>query len=545
MIIQRVLLIILLFPTVKMFSQAISEAKQKALTQTLYQHSDQDSPGIAVGIIKDGQIIYEHYLGYANLEHKVKIDKNTRFNIASNAKQFTALCALQLAEEGKLNLEDDIRKYLPYLYEDIEDKITISNLIAHTSGVRDIYGLWALKGQTWWKLFLDNSDAIDLLKPQTTLNFKPGTDYLYSNSNYILLAEIIKTVSGEDFSDFTKMMFEKLEMPNTHFLDNYMTVIPNKARPYGNWNGWLEYPYITEIHGDGALFTSLPDQLKWEQIIQNNTGQYLSKKVINDSQAPIISNYGYGLMFDNYKGLNLTYHDGSTGAYHATFLRFPAKRLSIVIATNNGSVPTNYLAKQLTDIMLDLEDYKMTYPATPEDIQNLDNIQDILGNYKNEEGRIIRIVKKEGSIFREIYERKPVKLLREQGGLLHFETDQDLKINFTNIGKSDQQFTIYQPSRAPITYYNLDNSALDNFNKEELNGSFYNQETDTEIEIKFFNQNTYYITTNDREGKAELWVKDLLRINSYEIQIVRDRQENVVALSVNNDRIRNVIFKRK
>ena len=408
-----------------------------------------DTPGMAVGIVKDGNIVYEQYLGYANLEYKIKIDKDTRFNIASNAKQFTALCILKLIKQGKINLEDDIRKYLPDLYENIEDKITISNLLTHTSGIRDYCDLLALKGKTWWKQFIDNGDVIELLQGQKDLNFTPGTEYLYSNSNYILLAEIVKKVADQDFSDFAKTMFEELGMPSTNFLTNYMAVIPNKARPYGNWGGWREVPVITDVHGDGALFTTLKDQLKWELIIQANDGKYLSQKLINESQSPLESSidngYGFGLEFDIYRGLNRTFHNGATGGYRATFLRFPAKKMSLVIMTNNRTVPIDYLVGQIVDLVFGLENNNPVYPSDPDKIEQLNSIQDVIGAYKGEgeDGTIIKIIEKDGSLYREIYQRDPVKLINEKEGLFEYETIKGLKMNFTDIGKAEQKFTLY------------------------------------------------------------------------------------------------------
>ena len=274
---QNVLLALFLLFTVSLFSQSKPALDSEAITKILYQRASDETPGMAVGIVKDGTIVYEHYIGYADLIHKVKITKDTRFNIASNAKQFTALCILTLIEQGKISLEDDIRKYLPELHKDIEDRITISNLLTHTSGVRDYCDLLALQGKTWWKQFIDNGDAMELLQGQKDLNFKPGTEYMYSNSNYIILTEIVKKVTGQEFSEFAKTLFEALDMPSTGFLTQYTAVIPNKARPYGNWDGWQEEPTITEVHGDGALFTTLPDQLKWEQIVQDNNGSTFPK----------------------------------------------------------------------------------------------------------------------------------------------------------------------------------------------------------------------------------------------------------------------------
>lgn len=543
---KRILLFTILLLTIKAQSQSFDQAIKEKLNLQIEKYVEGVSPGMAVGIVKNGEIVYQKYIGYSNLENQIAISENTSFNIASNAKQFTAICVLKLIEEGKLNLEDDIRKYLPHLYKTVENKITVSNLLTHTSGIRDVYDLWALKGQTWWKLFIDNGDAIELLQSQTDLNFKPGTEYLYSNSNYILLSEIIKNVSDKKFSEFSKAMFLALGMPNTSFLTNYMAVIPNKARPYGNWNGWKEYPFITETHGDGALFTTLNDQLNWEKTVQLGNDKILSKIIIEQSQSPIkisdFKNYSYGLMFGNYRGFEYSYHDGSTGAYNATFLRFPTQKTSIVVMSNNGNVPTNYLAKQLADITLELGIDTITYPAIPEKIEKLKDIKKVTGNYKNDDGTIIKIIEKDGSLFRKIYQREAVKLINEKDGLFHYETNEELRMNFTNIKNGQQKLTIYLSSQEPNRYDKLPSYDLDESDKISLNGRFYNDETDTEILIAFMDANIYSITKNGRERKAELILNDYLRMNSYEIKVIRDEKGNVRGLNVKNGRVKNVIF---
>lgn len=544
-LINQLVYIFLLLSTMKVYSQNFDEIIFEKLDSQLEQYIADESPGIAVGIIKDGETVYEKYLGYANLEHKIKIDNKTRFNIASNAKQYTAVCILKLIEEGAISLNEDVRKYLPGLFENYEGKITILNLITHTSGIRDVYDLWALKGQTWWKLFIDNNDAINLLQSQTGLNFKPDTEYLYSNSNYILLAEIIKKITGEKFSSYAKNMFIDLRMKNTSFLTNYMKVIPHKARPYGKWGGWREYPSITEIHGDGALFTTLSDQLKWEKIIQLRDGQNIEQTIINKSQSIIPSSkteeYGYGLMFGTYKNLKYTYHHGSTGAYTATFLRFVDKNLSIVVMSNNGNISSSYLAKQLADIVFDIKtDVSEVYQALPERIEKLKTTQDIIGNYQHEDGKVIKISENNGSIYREIYQQDPVKLISVRGGLFYYETNEDLKINFVDIGTPKQRFTIYLSTQVPSTYKKIQDSS---FNKNDLNGRFYNHETKTEIIINYVEGDKYTITKNGRQRDAVLILKDYLRMmNSYKIKVIRDKDDIVIGLNVNNNRIKNVIF---
>ena len=529
-------------------AQGLGKTIIEELENSIAQHMDATSPGVAIGIVRNGETIYESYSGYANLEHNIKVDHKTRFNIASNAKQYTALCILKLIEEETIGLEDDIRKYIPNLYVSYKGEITISDLITHTSGIRDVYDLWALRGDTWWKLFIDNDDAIKLLETQTDFNFEPGSEYLYSNSNYLLLAEIIKRVTGKPFSEYASTFFTDLGMTNTSFLTNYMKVIPQKARPYGNWGGWREYPSITGVHGDGGLFTTLSDQLKWEKIIQRTDNPYFSQSLMNKSQSIIPSSstdeYGYGLMFGKYKDLNYTYHDGNTGAYNATFLRFTDENITIVVMSNNGSVPTNYLAKQLADIILELEvSNAETYQALPDKVEELNHIQDILGDYQHKDGTVISIYEKNDSIYRRIYQRNPLRLIPEKGGLFQYATIENLKMNFENIGTPEQKFTIYLSTQEPSTYHKVANPEFD---KRELEGRFYNKETETEIIIAYVGGNNYTIIKNGKKKDAVLIFKDYLRMMSaYKIRATRDNQENVIGLNVENNRIRNVIFKKE
>lgn len=531
------------------YSQYLDEAQQKTVTELLGQYVGDASPGMAVGIVKDGTIVFESYLGYANLEHQVPIDANTRFNIASNAKQFTALCILQLVTEGKLKLEEDIRAYLPDLYQGIDGKITLSQLLTHTSGVRDVYDLWALKGQTWWQLFVGNTDAMALLKDQSSLNFGPGTEYLYSNSNYILLTEIIKNSTGTNFDAHAQGVFRSLGMENSSFLTNYMEVVPHKARPYGNWNGWKEYPSITEIHGDGGLFTTLRDQLQWEAIIQNNDGSVLPKNLVIASQAPVenayTDAYGFGLMFDSYKGLDYSYHDGNTGAYNATFLRFPEYRTSIVVLSNNGNISTHYVAKQLADQFLELQETKMEYPAGPKTVPSGLKPSEIVGSYQSEDGTIITIQAKNDTLFRNIYQRDPVALIPEKGALYRYASNPDLKMAFEKDPSGVSGFTIYLSTQKPISYKKLPQVVLDETYKKALTGTYFNDETQTTIAIDYTGDNTFLITKNGRERKAELLYKDLLAMNSYEIRVSRDATGAIIGLRVKNGRIKNVTFKRQ
>ncbi len=210
------------------FTRGIAQNLDVAkIDQLLESKIKAGAPGLALGIVKNGTIVYERYLGLANLQHQIAVDAQTRFNLASVAKQFTALCVLKLVLENKLSLEADIRQYLPQMYPALKTAIPLKTLLNHSSGVRDFYDLLSISGKPWWRQEgLDNEDALAMLMKQKDLNFAPDTEHWYSNSNYTLLAEIVTKVSGTPFPQYAKQLFTELGMPNTQFCTNYMQVIP-------------------------------------------------------------------------------------------------------------------------------------------------------------------------------------------------------------------------------------------------------------------------------------------------------------------------------
>ena len=163
----------------------LSPAVLQKLDAIAIQDVPEKAPGIATAVIRDGEVIYKKYAGYENFKDSTFLDSNSRFNIASNGKQFTALAILSLTDQKKLKLSDDIRKWFPEIYPNIKEKITILSLLNHTSGIRDCYDLWSLQGYTWWKESFSNDDVLALIGRQSDLNFIPESQYLYSNTNYI------------------------------------------------------------------------------------------------------------------------------------------------------------------------------------------------------------------------------------------------------------------------------------------------------------------------------------------------------------------------
>tara|TARA_Y100001935_G_scaffold203283_1_gene171893 strand:- start:342 stop:1370 length:1029 start_codon:yes stop_codon:yes gene_type:complete len=325
-----------------------------AIDSTIYSSVQPNHPGIGVGIIGDGEIIYEKYRGLSNFQHQIPFSNKTRSNIASTAKQFTALMVLDLSLKEKLDLDDDIRRYFPNLYKAVVDKIKIKNLINHSSGIQEYVYFFRQEGKVWWKhVGLDNNDIIKLLEKQNDLQFKPGTKYSYSNSNYNVLARIIEKVTGEKFTDYSKSFFEDLNMLETSFVERYMGVIPNQASPYSDWGKgeWWETPMVTKTNGEGFLYTTLRDQLIFEKKLQNSENDLFIK-----SQKPIpgseIKTYGFGLKLENRIRRKAIHHDGVTLGYHSKTIRSPNERLTIFILSNNENIRSDLMANEIANILL-------------------------------------------------------------------------------------------------------------------------------------------------------------------------------------------------
>lgn len=502
-----------------------------------------------VGIVKDGEIIYEAYRGLANLEHQVKMNEKTRSNIASTAKQFTALMILQLEMEGKITIEDDIRKYLPSLYKNVQDEIKIRHVINHTSGIRDYVELYGLKGDVWWKrVGLDNDDVIGLLEKQEDLGFEPGSRFSYSNSGYIILAKIIEKVSGQKFTDYSDNFFQGLGMNETSFIKRYMGVIPNKAAPYSDWGyGELFHSIsVTKTAGEGFLYTTLKDQLKFELAVQNankNNNELLIK-----SQNPIpnsdIKTYGFGLKLDSRLGRTTVYHDGVTDAYNAIALRFPEDKLSIFILGNNGNVRSDLLADEIATLILPKQKTKITYNAKYfETNANTENLN-ILGQYYTKSGFLTRIVNEDGKIFFRQGKYLKLELTKENDNTYYFTNDSTKeKVRFY-----DDKMMIYYASGDASTYNKTSIPSASFMDLEALVGTYHNTELDISFEISQNSDNSIELKLSSERNKRDVLIfnrDDLLAGDSYYLKVYRDLFDRVIEMKLNYDRAKNISFKKK
>ncbi len=316
------------------------------------------SPGCALGVYRDGKIIYAKGYGLANLEENIPITPASVFDIGSTSKQFTAASILLLEKQGKLSVNDDVRKYVPEL-PDYGQKITILHLLNHTSGLRDYLTLMELAGINTDSVTTDE-DALALITRQKALNFVPGSDWLYSNTGFFLLSVIVKRVSGRTLREFAaENIFSPLSMTHTQYRDDHTSVVPSRAMAYDpkeSADGYVLSVSYFEQTGDGAVHTSVEDMQKWDENFYS--AQIGGKEFLAEIQeqgrlnSGKVLDYAKGLFIEDYRGLHTVSHGGAWGGYRAELLRFPEQHFSVACLCNLGNAAPSKRAHQVADIYL-------------------------------------------------------------------------------------------------------------------------------------------------------------------------------------------------
>jgi CubicO group peptidase (beta-lactamase class C family) len=337
------------------------------------------SPGCSVGVYKNGQMLYKHGYGMADLNEDVPITPATVFHVASMSKQFAAASMVLLAQQGKLALDDDVRKYIPEL-PDFGQRITIRHLIHHTSGLRDQWALLELAGWRYSQDLITDDDVMSVITRQKDLNFKPGDKHVYCNTGYTLLGLIVKRVTGLSLREFTtKNIFEPLGMTHTHFRDDHAEIIKHNAIGYvqegaGPGKGPRnenDKPFrisITNFDTTGAtsLHTTVEDLLLWdENFYHPRVGgpaflqQMLERGKLNNGET---LDYAFGLVHGKYKGLPTIDHGGADAGYRSDLTRFPDQHFSAAVLCNSADTNPSGLVRQVADILL-AKDLKAPEPA--------------------------------------------------------------------------------------------------------------------------------------------------------------------------------------
>lgn len=374
---------------------------------SLFASYNSQTPGAAVAVVKDGKVVFQKGYGMADLDHDIPITPQTVFNIASVSKQFTAFAIYLLASEGRISLEDDVRKYITEL-PDYHTVIKVKHLLGHTSGLRDQAAIGSLAGNRSGDIST-TEQTLKLIVKQRNLNFKPGTAFGYCNTGYTLLAEIIRRVTGQSLTAYTdEKIFKPLGMTSTQFYDNHEKVVKNKAESYELRNGiYYHQPLNVSNPGPSNLLTTVEDLTKWVLNFENpvvgtpeliksfNEASYLDngqKVVLRISGDRDTIFYAKGQNLSNYRGVDMITHGGHTAAFRTFMGRIPRERLAIIALSNDEHNERLNARWQISGFYIKdkLKEEKTSVAAPDQSIVKPvvdypDNLKDFAGEYYSDE----------------------------------------------------------------------------------------------------------------------------------------------------------------
>jgi len=412
------------------------ETFEAKIDQLFAEWNKPDSPGAAVAVTRNGEVVYKQGYGTANLEYDIPITPTTVFDIASVSKQFAAFAITTLSHEGKLSLDDDMRVHLPDV-PDFGHTITIRHLLHHTSGLRDWVQSLVIAG-VGMEDVISFKHILKMARHQKALNFEPGEAYLYSNTGYNLLAEIVERVTGDSFREWTDThIFKPLAMTNSHFHDDHQMILKNRAYSYqAVENGGFKHAINnTTALGSSSLYSTVEDLAKWMLNFENTCigeqtviDQMHQRGVLNNREQ---INYALGLSIGEYRGLQTVGHSGSWRGFRSHLIRLPEQKFGVVILCNLDTFNPLRLAEKVADLYLaDVlapvkEASEPEKAAPPEDIKSEpltpEQLTEFEGDYYTEElDTTYRIVVSENRLVAKHIRHDDISLTYTDG---HFHGD--------------------------------------------------------------------------------------------------------------------------
>ncbi len=355
-----------------------------------------ERPGAAVGVVMGGEVVHRAGYGTAHMDHSIPITPGTVFDIASISKQFGALAALLLESEGSLDLDADVRGYVPEL-PDFGVPITARQLIHHTSGIRDWPHTMALGGIGFTDV-ISFEKILRMLYHQQAINFPPNSEYAYSNTGYNLLARVIEVQSGMTFREYTESrIFGPLGMTRTHFSDDYLEVVPGRAESYApmaEGEGFQRLPNQLTALASSSLHTSIDDFIRWMRNYE--TGQVGGEEMLRTMVRPGVLtggdtlDYAHGLAVGDYRGLRTFGHGGSWVGYRTNFVRFPEQNLSIAVFCNVADCDPAGRARRVAEVYIgDLMGPEPEAPEPEPDAEGpsltAEQLREYAGSYRSPE----------------------------------------------------------------------------------------------------------------------------------------------------------------
>ena len=536
-----------------------SKSSEDKIDSIFQEYDNSVTPGVSIGLMQNGKLIFSKGYGMADLEHNIPIDSSSVFSLASVSKQFTVFAVLLLEQQGKLSLDDDIRKHLPK-FPNYGEKITLRQLANHSSGIRSHLQLLGQAGYISDNV-ITKEDAEQVIYRQAELNFKPGTEYNYSNSGYVLLAEIVEKVSGEPFSLFMKEnVFDPLKMNNSFVMDDYHRVVKNRANSYENENGtYVNAPANYSYYGSTGLYTTIIDLSKWASNFSNPKigNKDIFKKM---NTIAVLKNgnkyeYALGQFIGNFKGLEQIYHSGGDAGYRAYLGRFPNENISVLLLSNNNTVDAQGKALEIADIYLEsFYEKNLVNETVSNELKTIklstSELKKFSGSYLDTNNYLIREIFVRNDTL--IYSRKDqngreTKLLAlDKPNTFQFSNNNNVQAIFRKSGtKQSLKILVDNEEVESYSKYLPKRYSLEEL--KEFAGSFYSIELDTHYVLKIIDGNlTIFHPKMElitlQSIKADSFLGSSWRFRSLEFQ--KNESNQIEGFRISSDRAKNVLFKK-
>lgn len=515
---------------------------------TIFEAYGSHTPGAVIGIIDHGRLVYKKGYGMANLERGFPNTPDKIYKIASVSKQFTAAVISLLIQQKYISLEDDIRQYIPD-FPDYGKPVTISNLLYHTSGIRDYMVLMWLTGRSFEESF-DNRDAMEIIRGQKQLDFITGHRCVYSNSNYILLAEIVKKVMGTPFEEYSKQyLFYPLGMNSSGYNDSKFFTDKSMAISYKRaGSNYLPYKNENRAIGDGGMYTTLEDLVKWDRAFYDtasiNQLLLVKGKLENGNQL----SYGRGIMTGMYRGQAIHRHPGAFLGYRSEILRFPEKQVTIVLLGNSEDINPEEITGKVADFYIFNENVKEEFNRKMMPLDSTKYDLKLAGIYEVGPSVFIEIKQQNNELTGKVSGQPTQKLYRESKYLFKVGSTDDHVVFDTDSSDTILQLTVLQ-GKNTVKAKKLEFVSGETL--KQFSGIYYNAEQKANYIISVEEGALWFKVGTNPKLRAEVVKKydtfyfSYLNLENASIKFNRDSLGVITGFTLGSGRIKALKFDRK
>jgi CubicO group peptidase (beta-lactamase class C family) len=524
---------------------AAQDSTRAAVGRVMQAWSAADAPGCAVGVSRNGATVFESGYGAANLEHGIPISPASVFHVASVSKQFTAAAVMLLAREGKLSLDDDVRKHIPEL-PDYGHRITLRHLLNHTSGLRDQWDLLAMARGRFEENRITEEDVMEIVPRQKALNFTPGTEYLYSNTGYTLAAVVVRRVSGKSLREFAdERIFRPLGMTSTHFHSDYTEVVKGRAAGYarpadGRWR--VSLPNF-DTYGATSLFTTVGDLLKWDANFDSaRVGDPAMLREM--AESAVLANgdttgYGLGIVTEEFRGVRLVGHGGADAGYRAYLGRVPEHGLAVAVLCNAAPANPGALARGVAEVFIGDRLQPVPPPLRATATLTAAELARYAGPYVNLTTGGVSFLSMRGDTL--IAGRTAGPALLPMGGGRFRVAGQPVELQLTSDGAV--QTVLVPPRRAPVRLRREEPSRFTRAQLERFAGTYTSDELGATYTVTATDTALVLKTRGGRERPFLPAYGDTFT-GDFIIRFVRGRDGAVTGMRMSSGRTRNVAFEK-